>query len=222
MKSELWQFKQYNRDTSKAHVLLHILSLHELKILKENCSRKGCIYLAEKQTESLLCSAGSAFPQYFVSTWVKPRAQIVIAWSDACTQMFFPACSTLGSQYEVRSSTGDLLWWCTLNGRNGSPLCANLQSHLGKMTGGKLISKSCLKLLILSFYLLLFLNLTGWFRFNFSWSVSIPTTIMYKYGLCKSIQRPIFLTWNPRITSLSENHWRKNKKTTNLITNIKW
>lgn len=160
MKSELWQFKHYNRDTSKAHVLLHILSLHELKILKENCSRKGCIYLAEKQTKSLLCSAGSAFPQYFVSTWVKPRAQIVIAWSDACTQMFFPACSTLGSQYEVRSSTGDLLWWCTLNGRNGSPLCANLQSHLGKMTGGKLISKSCLKLLILSFYLLLFLNLT--------------------------------------------------------------
>lgn len=156
MKSELWQFKQYTRETSKAHVLFHILSLHELKILKENSSRQGCIYLVEKQSENLLCSACSAFPQYFVSTCVKLRAQILTAWSDAFTQMFFPAYSTLGSQYKIRSSTGDLLWRYTLNGRNGSPLCANLQSHLGDMTGGNIISKSCLKLLILSFQLLSF------------------------------------------------------------------
>lgn len=79
VKSELWQFKQYTRETSKAHVVFHILSLHELKILKENSSRQGCIYLAEKQSENLLCSACSAFPQYFVSTCVKLRAQILIA-----------------------------------------------------------------------------------------------------------------------------------------------
>lgn len=79
-KSELWQFKQHTRETSKARVSFHILSLHELKILKESSSRQGCICLAEKQTESLFCSACTAFPQYFVSTWVKLRAHILIAW----------------------------------------------------------------------------------------------------------------------------------------------